>query len=97
MAFSVIYSLLFAKRLEFDDPLAKFVTTTISQLIASLSPVYDLFPLVTKIPKVRRHLEKMGDKSKELMSLLEDKICECLNQVDSDDNFVKEFCKKAGT
>jgi cytochrome P450 len=93
-ALNVVHNMMFSKRLEYGDPSAEYLTTTLCALTDACDPLFDMFPLLAKIGIFRKWLYEIHSMSDKLMRVLEGKIKDCAKLTDSDDNFVKEYIEK---
>jgi cytochrome P450 len=95
-AFNVIFNLMLGERYSADDPMGKYQISCIRQCANSYDPVLDIFPIVENLPKYRTIMKDLKVTSEKITKFYVDKIRECINRDDDDENFVKEYIKKAG-
>jgi cytochrome P450 len=96
IALNVIHKMMFARRLEYGDPSAAYITSTVRKLVDSFIPILEVFPLIAKIPTFSKWLDEQRHDGKNFTLFMKNQIHECIERTDSDDNFVKEYVEKTG-
>jgi len=90
---NVIYEMLFSQRLAFGDPHQIYLKDAIREFIDSSDPIYDVFPLLTRLPAFTKKLNGLGPISETWNHFFDCKLRESLA---AEDNFVTQYCKRAG-
>jgi cytochrome P450 len=78
-----------------NNEIANFLISAIRQFVNSFEPILDIFPSMRILPVYRTKLQNLASLKEKLIPFLKDMIFECSNKA-GNDNFVKEFIKKAG-
>ena len=95
---NVIHDLMFNERFAAGDQTEMFLRGKVRELIDSLNPLFDIFPLAVHLPRYRKQLAAVPAQRDAWNQFNAEKIAQCKNRQGAEDNnFVAQFIQKAGS